>query len=360
MGRATRRGRHCVAIGATLVLIGASVRAEVADFSLEYLAPLGCPTESDFMRGVANRTTHARRVTSSERAISVRVEASASGDVSFRGEVTLVDGGEESMRRLVAGPSCADVVGALELIVAMSLEGAPLDESKDRGDASSAVIDVAPAPSSPSTASAIAPAPRVVAPAPQSSSSQVGPVVRPTPVRPRWRSSIALGGGISTDLVSGPAPVAALAYEGRLERGKSVFAPGVKFQVTYASGEAPVGDGRTVVVRAGALDVDGCPFRWQVGGGAFAASPCVTGEFGGRFAEVSPDHAGVAAFPYLGLGGKVVLALDVTDVVFVELEGAALAPLLKRRLFAGDAEPAVFSPPSIGFRAGLAIGVSFP
>jgi hypothetical protein len=134
----------------------------------------------------------------------------------------------------------------------------------------------------------------------------------------------------------------------------------VKFQLTYASGEAPVGDGRTIVVRAGALDVDACPLRWEVGGGVFAASPCVTGEFGGRFAEVSPDHAGVAAFPYLGLGGKVILALEVTDVVFVELEGAALAPLLKRRLFAGDAEPAAFSPPSIGFRAGLAIGVSFP
>jgi hypothetical protein len=169
-----------------------------------------------------------------------------------------------------------------------------------------------------------------------------------------------LGGGISTDVVSGPAPVAALAYEGRLERGKSVFAPGVKLQVSYASGEAPVGDGRTLVVRAGALDLDGCPFRWQVGGGVFAASPCVTVEFGGRLAEVSPDRAGLAAFPYLGLGGKVILALEVTDVVFVELEGAALAPLLKRRLFVGTAEAAAFSPPSIGFRAGLAIGVSFP
>src|ERR1700753_2586721 len=179
-----------------------------AKFALSYTAPAACPAESEFESGVVARAPHARRIAVAAREVRVRVDAAEGAQgAAVYGEVEVLNAGEASMRRTVDGVVCADVTSALAFIVALSLEEAPPRARSADTSANHGAI-----PSRPQRVAVRAAVPS------------------------RWRSALLLAGGVTTDVVRDPAPLGTLAYEGRLERGGSVFAPCVEVALSFASG----------------------------------------------------------------------------------------------------------------------------
>jgi hypothetical protein len=343
---------------AAAALIATRARAASTDFDMSYVAPAGCPAAGDVEAAILERAPHAARVAASDRVVVIRIEPPRPNEASYRGEVQLVVRGESTMSRTVSGSTCSDVTSALALIVAMSIEEGQPDEAQDGGDAPTTAA---------AEASSVEPTTQVVDHAPKPLDMPEAEDARSRrPRRPSaragWQSSFLLGGGIATGVVDDVAPLAAIAYEGRLTRGNSFFAPALQVGVAYVSGTEgfhgpPPYTPRAIVVRGGAFTLDACPLRFQ--GGIFAARPCAALEIGGRVAEASPDHAGSRGFPWLGIGGKVILDFAVTRMYFIQLEGAALAPIIDRWIFAGEGL-LVFRSPPVAFRSRLGLGVSFP
>jgi len=126
-----------------------------------YRAPVGCPSEARFWGEIAARTDRVRRAEGTElaRSFSVVVEAGTKGS---RGVLESTDVQGVTSRRDVTGDDCAEVVSALALIAALTVDTqARTDPTVQALPASSAEVAAAPAPLAAPTA-----APTVSVPAP--------------------------------------------------------------------------------------------------------------------------------------------------------------------------------------------------
>ncbi|HEX3775988.1 MAG TPA: hypothetical protein VHV51_16060 [Polyangiaceae bacterium] len=88
---------------------------------IEYDAPASCPSEAELYDAIRARTDHARRAAGDEPAVDVNVRLTR-GERGFTGEVRETVNHNESSARSVEGATCKEVVEALSLTIALSVD----------------------------------------------------------------------------------------------------------------------------------------------------------------------------------------------------------------------------------------------
>ena len=135
---------------------------------LQYEAPSGCPDEQAFYAAIEARTALVRPAREGEtaRVFRVRVTVDRSGSV---GELRAVEEGRDTTGRRVEAPTCDEVVQALALTVALSI------------DPMASIAPTRPPPAPPASSSAPPPppppkrsAPAAATPAPRSFGFELG------------------------------------------------------------------------------------------------------------------------------------------------------------------------------------------
>jgi hypothetical protein len=295
---------------------------------LEYQAPAGCPDGDAFTAEVRARAPRSSKL--GGRSVEVTVSptiASSPAATQFEGRVVIADENGVTPSRAVRGDTCAEVVRALALAVAMTID--PAEELPS----APAAVSAPPAPESAGAPPVERSAPGAAAGQPlhlsaglkAGAESAVGPLVAP-----------ALG--IYADLAG---PRASL----RLGAARSV-SPLV---------ERSAGSARFARTTA---TLDGCPVRWRAAA-TLALVPCATFEIGSLASDgqatIDPESTArlwVAA----GLAGRLVWE-PASPLVF-EVEGRAMAPFTRDQFYFRPASD-VFQAPIVAFSAGMTGGVRF-
>ena len=290
---------------------------------LDYDAPAGCPDSTAFAAEVRARAPRTSNVAAP--AVNVKITASSSPPPAnaFEGSVVITDDSGESPSRAVRGDSCAEVVRALALAVAMTFDPA------ESAPPPAVIAPPPPAPAAPDRAGeTTAPAPErlhIAAGLIGSAESGVGPLVAPAV-------------GIYGDL-------AAASLSLRLGATRAV-SPIV---------ERAVGSARFARTTA---TLDACPLRWRATANV-SAVPCVAIEIGSLTSDgrstVDPESASRL---WIATGLSARLVWEAAGPLFFELEGRANVPLTRDTFIFRPAEE-VFKAPIVAFSAGLSAGVRF-
>ncbi|MDB5221245.1 MAG: hypothetical protein JWO86_9172 [Myxococcaceae bacterium] len=295
---------------------------------LTYQAPAGCPDADAFTVEVRARAPRSSPL--GGRSVDVTVTSTTTTSraaTHFEGRVVISDESGVTPSRAVRGETCAEVVRALALTVAMTI-----DPAEETPTARSAVV----AP----------PAPVGAAAPPVDRSSP-----EPTTGEPLHLSA-GLKGGVETAV--GPLVSPALGMYGELA------GPHASLRLGAARSVSPLverGAGSARFART-TMTFDGCPVRWRATP-SLALVPCATFEIGsltsdGR-ATVDPESSArlwVAA----GLSGR--LVWEPFGPIVFELEGRATAPFTRDRFFFRPADD-VFQAPIVAFSGGFTGGVRF-
>ena len=241
------------------------------DARIDYRAPPSCPSEAAFTAQVSARAPRFRRVSSgTSRLFVVQVTPLDGG---YRGELTSIDANGARGSREMLGASCDEVLGALGLVLALTVDPTgpatgPVHEVPPRAQASPSDLPPRPGdlPSPPSAAPASAP--------PSSSGSHAEGA---TPDARPWHpahGSLAAGGGAVTS--GGVGPGAMLGGTIFAEVGlpaRSPWQPAVRIGAQRAS-SSTVHAGASGAARFTwtVATLDACPLRWSRG--RFSLSPC--------------------------------------------------------------------------------------
>jgi hypothetical protein len=293
---------------------------------VDYEVPEGCPSRQAFVDAVHERAPFAAVSPAQPGVERVRVVVVPRRPPSREGLTgSLVLEGESEPARSFDAASCADVVRALALALALHLASRQATE---------------PAP--PSTAPPEAPS---APPTPPARPSRPAPAGSRSP----WAFAVGLGGGARTGVAPSPSPAAVLAVE--LSRRGSVPIS-VVISVGYASGQAARVGFRHVV---GGLDV--C-VPWVRPSARWAFAPCARLEAGTHVAV----SASSTAEPWIaaGLVGRVRLAL--VRSLFVEGAVGPIVPLASPRFteVAGPLREVALEPVAVALFSSISLGVSIP
>jgi hypothetical protein len=311
----------------TAVLLALAV--EAVPVRVSYGAPAECPNAQAFYNAVHARTDHVRLAVGEEPRLDVTVRVTRDPR-GFVGEVREVVNGKESAVRSMDGATCKEVVEALSLTVALSIDP----------DAHAPVAEPVPPP----------PLPALVAPAnPPAPLAQQAVSV---PLRLEIGLS-ALGTVVDTAALSlGGALFGTVLREANPHTSSSV-----QLTLSFASTGLPSApsDHRT---RFGAFALDACPWRHRVADVELA--PCALGSFGvlevtGR--AVSNEKTVDRAWWSAGLDVQLSWLIGRGWVFEGALGGTV--PLVRRRYFANDADHVVAETPLVSPLARFGIGVRF-
>jgi hypothetical protein len=311
---------------------------------VEYSVDATCPGQDDFLARVRARTDRLERTTPDDEATPVyRVSATVT-EGAAHGRLEMVDPSGISARD-VDGVTCEDVVDALALVLALAIDP----------NASSAPIAPALAP-------------------PADALPAAAPPIAPAPVPPRLHVSGAaageLTGGIAPKVLLGPTFYVEVDWlredaAGSPESGRAV---GPSLQVR------PIVDVRLALSLAStsttSSTVGSADFSWTVGRaevcpvGAFwgtvAAMPCVRFDAGvlgatGRGVDVPSTKSR----PWLAAGALARVRWTIARPIFVEVDGAVLAPIVRDHFYFARPQTTVYDVPAAGAEAGAAVGARF-
>lgn len=291
---------------------------------VEYVAPVECPSREDAVRAVEARAREGRPATLS-------IHRHGGG---YRGEVVLGDS-EDRVARSVEARTCAAVVDALALIVALDAEESVVDVARETEPRSAEVPIVAPTRAEPRAAPERAPAPRA-------------------------RVDIGVGAAIGTSgFVEDPAWQGKVYSDVTASRplGRTWLVPSARVAVTRAAGAAVVRGAVRADFALAALGVDACPLG--VGGldGHAVLALCARVEAGvlDAAAELEATRLWVAAGG--ALHHRFILGSPGTTSAFLDLDLAATTPLLRDRfVLPGEA---LITPSPVAWSAGIGGGVLF-
>jgi hypothetical protein len=121
---------------------------DTTPLSIEYEAPASCPSEVELYDAIRARTDHVRRAASDDSAVEVNVRVTR-GERGFTGEVRETVNHNESSARSVEGATCKEVVEALSLTIALSVDPnahAPRETAVAKPAPAAAVCPPAPEP----------------------------------------------------------------------------------------------------------------------------------------------------------------------------------------------------------------------
>ena len=329
---AARPTWHSAWVLVTLPAVLLALGAEPVAVRLSYDAPAGCPSQDAFYDAVRARTDRVRLAVGDESHLDVSVRVTG-GDRGFRGEVReSVNQGESSVRS-VDGGTCKEVVEALSLTVALSID-------PDAHAPSAPAVSLPqkqPVPCLPCAAQ-----PRTaVAPGAAPVQLDVGLGVLGTVVD---TAGFSVGGALSARLL-------------RARSASASTSSAVQVSLLFASTgvlSAP-SDHRT---RFGALALDACP--WRHHSGAFEFAPCALAALG--FLELSgrglaePETVDRAWWS-AGLDLQLSWLLG-GGYVFEGALGATV-PLVKHRYFTNAPDHVVTETPALSPLARIGLGYRF-
>lgn len=327
------------------VTCATSAAAETRPRVTSFQAPSGCTSQALFVGEVARRTRPS--ATEDTEALSFAVHVERLAPERHRGSVVVERGSGGGSKRVVEGASCEEVMHALALVVALTLD--PEGGGTERPDEP-------PAVEGPPASTPLAPAPAAEQPA------------RPrTPSQGSSESEVTLGIGAHAAAHQGVAPDTIFTVPVFVELGvrrestpslRARFAPAIRLGFVRGSGErAFSGVGRASFTWT-AGEVDLCPLAAEVA--RFSLVPCARMELGaltGEGAQIAPARSQTALWAALALPVRLRAAL--TRWLFVEAEAAPRLPLQRER-FVFQPDFTVFRAPSVAWTAGAGAGVTFP
>jgi len=318
-----------LAVGAA----SASTPEPVLAVRAELNAPRGCPSADTFLEEILKRAPGARAASAAEAARRYRANVERAG-ARFRGEVA-----SESLSRTdgkaVDGATCSEVITALAIVVALSLDADAIAPSE---------------PEAPVTPDRKPPAREPVSPRAPAKKAQKRTA---EPSGREWglaAEGALLGQALPTLLGGGASVFVRTSRTG-------VFAPSIRLGGGLLF---PVDSSPPLELRMPFLLLDFCPSRFTVG--PVHASPCVhttAGLLSGR-ARRSRDTGATqaAALPFMATGPEVRLELQLERVLFGvrgSLLGVWSAPSFRRR----PSGSVVMESGALAVEAGAGFGVIF-
>jgi hypothetical protein len=296
---------------------------------ISYDAPASCPAQSALYDAIQARTEHVRAATADEPALEVSVRVTRT-ERGFAGEVRETVNHNESSARTMDGDTCKDVVEALSLTIALSVDPNAHAPIPKRSPAASAPV-VCPPPAEPPTV--------VVTPAPPELEVEIGLGAIATEILTSDLSAGgALAGTLSRKLGENRSASLGLAL---FFASTGVFSTPSNHQSDFAG-----------------LALDACPVRWQYG--SIELGPCALAmagvfEAAGRGVSdpVTVEHGWWSA----GLDFQLSVLLG-SGFVLESALGAS-APLVKRRFYLSLPQHVVAETPVISPLLRLGLGFRF-
>jgi hypothetical protein len=330
--------RLALAAGLLCALPAASVWAQTAPplvVTLDYSAPTRCPEANSFREQVLGRT---KRVTFADARApgslvwSVKIAETSGGS---RGTLRVTDEQPSTLERHVNAASCEQVVDALALVAALSVDPDASLTTRPQAEPAAPRAATPPAPPAPS------PAP----PAKRQASDKTSAT--------KLSLGLTLTGrtGIAPRLTWAPRPSIGLSF-----RSRSGYTWGFSVSATQARGDATVDVGQADFTWTLArLEV--FPVRTTYGNWRFEPAVFIeAGQLRARGVAVLP--AAAVRRPALTAGALGRLSFLAFDLLWFDLEGGPLAPLVRDRFYLFD-NTTVFRIPAVTSYVGAGVGLEF-
>ncbi len=379
--RTARVAAAAVLAGAVLANAGAARAAEGPALRIAaYEAPSPCPARSGFVARVLARTARVEVTTVGDATLRVEVtiEAQVAG---YRGRLWLAPTGDDGTERVVTAVSCAEVVDALALVVALTVD--PMAVTTPLASETVAAVeerlgatpDPSPAAGEPSAPPAVPAGPVAPADAPRAAPTQARARRRRAPQPPPPRSPgdsgtapPRLATGVALELFGAPAPeqtepmpVLRAFADLALARGRSAPTAGLSLATGRAKAATALATTELtwVAARAGLCPLGLLQERWLtvgpclgLGAGALHGSPHARAS-----APLEGEHS--ATIPWLDATGLARADLTPIRRLLLRLEVGAVVPLLSGTgfQFAGEPEPyPVLDIPALSYVAAAGVG----
>jgi hypothetical protein len=362
--RAVGRPAICTVVAAALTLVTAPARADEAPIRAEYTVRGACPPASAFLAEIFARTSRAKLAAPGQEATVFQVQIDEDVD-GYVGRLSIQSGAARTTR-VVDGPTCGEVVSALALIAALTVDprastaARPLPASGGQPEAQTAPT----APAAPSSAPPLSgPSPPTFGgPAANGRHAEPQPPARRAITEPGPRRWMA---GVDGSLALGGAPRPLVGGGPFLElRGPNHLAWALRLSFIYATtADFEVGPGAAVFVSSvGRLDA--CPLTWRLGE-RIGVLPCATVEGGvlrargierGRI--VAAEEA-IVPWAALALGLRLELEI-VQDRGVIDAYGGPTFPLVRQRFVFEEPDTEIHAIASVAGAFGLGLGVRFP
>ena len=280
---------------------------------IDYRAPAGCPSEEAFFDSVRSRTARVRLAEGDEPARTFLVVIMTDQDRTF-GELRVTENGRETDSRMFSGVSCEEVVDALSLTAALSVD-------PDAKIAPSRPVEPRPEPKpvpppEPPPIETAAPKPEPPKP----------PPAAPEPLRPEWF--------VGLDLMAGT-PVRPYTLWGAgamVELGctaPGLFAPSLRLSLHHAVNDL-LQTPRAAHVAWTPVTLTACPLRFG-GRGKVQVRTCALVETGVLYARgEGVDHPASVTRSWWAAGISARGSLELMPRLLLEIVGSGSVPLVSR------------------------------
>jgi hypothetical protein len=350
-GRARRVFALSASAHAVLFFCAAGARAETTRVHVDYVAARGCPDESAFVADLRARVPQLVLVRDDD-ALGLQVKVRRRAE-RFEGRIVVRERGASPSQRTVEGDTCAEVVAAVTLIAALTVDPsarvAPGADSSRDASAADVGTPTTPEPG---------PAAQVLESAAAPSSDVPGAAQPGEAQGDRAPSSSLLIGAHaagSSRLTGTVLPSGALFVDLASTR-RGLLAPSVRFRVERSA------RGTSTAIRGagqftwtlGSLEL--CPLAWVAW--RLRVSSCARVDAGAVAAE-GRDVKPAVSDSRLWLSGGAVLRTryHIAGALYVELEETVFAPVFRDRFFVAP-DVTVFRAAAAGWVVSGGLGVS--
>jgi hypothetical protein len=301
--------------------------------ALDYSAPAGCPAASSFREQVLARTPRVSFAEpSAAGSLRWRVEIAETSGGS-RGTLRVVERQPSTLEREVHASSCEQVVDALALVAALSVDPEASLTAREKPQGAAAPVTTPTTPSPPA-----APTQPPALDSPHATKLSLGLM-------------LTVGSGLAPGLVWAPRPSAGLSF-----RSRHGYTWGLAVSVTQARGHATVDEGQAEFTWSlGRLEV----FPVRAGRGNWRFEPAAfveAGQVRARGVAVLPSAE--VRRPALSAGGLGRLSYLAFDLLWFGLEGGAAASLVRDRFYLFETAT-VFRVPAVAGFLGAGVGLEF-
>lgn len=306
--------------------------APVVGVTLEYAAFEGCPGAASFEAQVLARTPRVRFATPGTSGTLTWIVELAPTNGGSRGTLRVLGETQGKLERGVTAASCEQVVGALALVAALSV-----DPEASLGEAA----EPSPRPRAPSPSKPPAPVP------------SLRPPERVEAARaPRFTVGLSLVGrsGLAPELVW--APQAALGLSFRTGGGHTW---GLRLSALHASSRSTL-DAGSASFTSNLVRLQAFPLR--VGSAAWRFEPAAfaeAGELTARGVGITPTRSVRRPVAWAGVLGRVSLVMS---VLLLELEAGGALPFVRDRFYIFE-NTTVFRVPAGSAFASAGVGFEF-
>jgi hypothetical protein len=335
----------CVVGALVLGAVGGWADSTVVSVRVEYAAAQGCPDALGF-----GEELHARaRVKfvgdkDAPHALAVRITRVGK---HFEGKLVVRDASAEASERRVSGDTCAEVVSGLALVSAFALGFSPPTAEPPDAQPDIATPDTMPVvvvrDASPERERPVA---TIEAPTVDASTTAAP---TPTPAPQPW----SFGVGAQGQLLSDVSPNLAFAVPMHFEVRRSMSGKlGVAARLRFVRASSTAAGAFTLTaggVDLCPLDLFSRPFRFDL------CARVVAGAFDATGVGVIPSRS--ATRPWVSVGSAASLDLYVLGPLYLRLEAALDAPLVRDRFFVEPNET-LFSAPAIGWTGAFGAGAT--